>query len=120
MADGGIPHGLGLVVYIINSEPGEHPEKRADLFADHLAYVNGLEKKGVLFAAGPLVDETDTPIGRGMIVVRAKDAEEASEIAFQDPFHKNNVRQFSVQAWRVNEGRLNVSINYSDGTCEIS
>jgi hypothetical protein len=55
-----------------------------------------------------------------MIVVRAKDAEEASEIAFQDPFHKNNVRQFSVQAWRVNEGRLNVSINYSDGTCEIS
>ena len=115
-----IPHGLGLIVYIISSEASDNISQRDQFFADHLAYVNGLEKKGVLFAAGPLVDESNVPIGRGMIVVRAGNKEEAAEIASDDPLHKNNVRKFTVQAWRVNEGRLNVSINYSDGTCEIS
>jgi len=118
MADA-IPHGLGLVVYVIHSTPAENAGKRGDFFADHLAFVNGLEGKGVLFAAGPLVDESDTPTGSGMIVVRAGSVAEAEAIAAEDPFHRNNVRQFTVQPWRVNEGTVNIQVSYSDSTVKI-
>ena len=59
-------------LYIIFSEPTEKTGDRRKLFHKHIAYQLEIEKKGILFAAGPFVDGKGKPQGPGMIVVRAK------------------------------------------------
>lgn len=55
----------------------------------------------------------------GMIVVRARDFEEARAFADRDPMHARGLRSYSVQRWRVNEGRYTVTVDYSDQTARI-
>src|SRR5215212_1576083 len=43
----------------------------ADVRTDHFAYLLELERSGVLFAAGPFVDEDGVRHGAGMLLVRA-------------------------------------------------
>jgi uncharacterized protein YciI len=83
---------------------------------EHFAYVSELEKRGVLFAAGPFVDEAGASQGGGMFVVRAASAEEAAEIARREPYIRNGYRSFKLQAWRVSEGTFSLRVNFSDGT----
>ena len=42
--------------YAVLSQPSETPEKLKALLPAHLEYMIGLEKRGVLFASGPLAD----------------------------------------------------------------
>ncbi len=85
----------------------------------HLSYTRGLEKDGCVCAAGPLLGEDDRPSGTGMIVIRAKDRAEAHEIAEKDPMHQQGFRSFEIHPWKVNEGSVNVVINYSDQSCAL-
>lgn len=78
-----------------------------------------LEKEGGIFAAGPLLDDNDIPSGTGMIVVRAKDREAAQAIAEADPMHQQGLREFDIIPWKVNEGSVNVVINYSDNSFSL-
>jgi uncharacterized protein YciI len=84
--------------------------------ADHLAYMIELERRGKLFASGPFGDGTR---GDGMTIVRAASETEAREIALADPFVINGIRTFTVQAWTVMEGSLNVTVNFSDRSAKI-
>ena len=70
---------------------------------------------GILFAAGPIVDENGQSQGPGMIVIRAKNMKEAKRIADNDPFHKLGYRKYTIRAWMVNEGGFNLRVRYSDG-----
>jgi hypothetical protein len=56
----------------------------------------------------------DTPYG--MIVVRAASRDEARRIADSDPLHAAGLRTYVLKEWMVNEGRVSVKLNFSDGT----
>jgi uncharacterized protein YciI len=103
-------------LYIIFSEPTDKGGDRRKVFPKHIAYQLEIERKGILFAAGPFVDAKGKPQGPGMIVVRAKSMAEAKKIADADPFHKQGFRKYRIQAWEVNEGGFNLRVKFSDGT----
>lgn len=110
---------LGKEMYVCVTRPVRSPEI-AKRLSEHLAHQIELEKKGILFAAGPLYSR-DSPIPEaGMFVVRANSFEEAEEIVKQDPLHKAGLRQYTLQKWRVNEGSYTVTVNYSDQTVRIA
>ena len=112
-------HGAGWIHYVIFSEPTDK-EGRAGFLKDHLAYVAGLESRGIVFAAGPMLDEAGEKTGTGMIVVRAGNLAEAEAIAREDPFHKLGYRSFRVQPWMINEGGFTLGVTFSDGGYRLS
>lgn len=80
----------------------------------HLQHQIRLEKEGIMFGAGPLSSADGTPTGTGMIIIRADSEADARSIADQDPFHAKGLRTYTLQQWSLNEGRLNITIDFSD------
>ena len=76
-------------LYAVLSLPSPAPEKLKPLLPAHLEYMIGLEKRGHVFASGPLADGEGPPTGLGLTVLRAKDAKEARALAEADPFFIN-------------------------------
>src|ERR1043165_9868398 len=109
---------LGKEMYLVVTRPVRSPEI-AKRLADHLAHQVDLEKRGIMFAAGaPYPPGSDTPQA-GMFVWRAASFEEAEAIANEDPLHKAGHRTFTIQKWRLNEGRITVTVDFSDQTMKI-
>jgi uncharacterized protein len=107
-------------LYVILSKGGATPEQIASVLPQHLEYMIGLEKKGVLFASGPLSGTHGAPAGDGLTILRASSAEEAGAIAATDPFVVNKLRTFEVREWTVMEGSLGVTVNFSDQSLAIA
>ena len=80
----------------------------------------GLEKRGLVFASGPLADSEGPPTGAGLTVLRAKDAKEARALAEGDPFFINKLRTFELKEWTIMEGTLGLRVNLSDQTIEVT
>jgi uncharacterized protein len=110
---------LGKEMYLVVTRPVRSPEIDERL-ADHLAHQVELERRGIMFAAGPLYSRDSNVPEAGMFVLRASSFEEAEAIAKGDPLHAAGLRTFTLHKWRVNEGSITVKINYSDQTCEIT
>ena len=91
--------------------PGVTPSDRQ--MREHLEHQMAIEKAGILFAAGP-VSGVDPPYG--MIIVRAASRADAQRIADSDPMHIHKLRTYVLKEWMVNEGRINVTLDFSDGT----
>jgi hypothetical protein len=91
--------------------------------SEHLeAHIHGqieMERKRILFGAGPLQDEGKDKPTRGMFIIRAKSFEEARKILDGDVFHKKGLRKYKLYRWQMNEGSINLTINYSDQTATI-
>jgi uncharacterized protein YciI len=104
----------------ILSKGGATAEQIGGLLPQHLEYMIGLEKKGLLFASGPLSAPSGAPLGDGLTILRAADADEARQIASADPFVINKLRTFEVREWTVMEGSLGVKVNFSDQSLEIA
>lgn len=86
----------------------------------HLKFQVELEKKGIMFGAGPFfADNEQDWNGEGMVIIRADSLAHAKEIAGSDPMHKSGARSFTVRPWLMNEGTITVKINFSDGTREL-
>ncbi len=86
----------------------------------HLAFQIELEKKGIMFGAGPHWSEDEKRWeGDGMVIIRAGSLAEAREIAASDPMHSSGARSFTVRPWLMNEGTVTIKISYSDGKREI-
>ena len=107
-------------LYVVFSKGGATPEEIGSVLPDHLEYMIGLEKKGVLFASGPLGADPGKPAGDGLTILRATSVEEARAIASADPFVVRNLRTFEVREWTVMEGSLGLKVNFSDQTVEIA
>jgi uncharacterized protein YciI len=107
-------------LYVILSSGAATPEQIGAVLPDHLEYMIGLEKKGVLFASGPLADAEGKTRGDGLTVLRAASADEARKIASADPFVVNRLRTFEVREWTVMEGSLGLKVNFSDQSLEIA
>ena len=83
---------------------------------DHLNFQVDLEKRGIMFGAGPFwEDDEHTWNGEGMVIIRADNLEHARSIAEADPMHSSGARSFTVRPWLLNEGRVTVTIEYSTG-----
>lgn len=87
----------------------------------HLAFQVDLERRGVMFGAGPFwTDDEREWKGEGMVIIRAASLAEARKIAESDPMHSSGARSFVVRPWLLNEGSVTIKIRYSDGSREIS
>lgn len=109
---------LGKEMYLVVARPVRSPEIEKRL-ADHIAHQIDLEKRGIMFAAGPLYSRDSDIPEAGMFVLRANSFEEAEAIANEDPLHKAGLRTFTLQKWRVNEGSITITVNYSDSSMKI-
>jgi uncharacterized protein len=107
-------------LYAVLSQPSATPEKLKALLPAHLEYMIGLEKRGVLFASGPLADGDGPPSGAGLTILRAADAREARKLAEADPFVANGLRNFELKEWTIMEGTLGLRVNLSDQSIEIA
>jgi len=105
--------------YAVLSQPSPVPEKLKPLLPAHLEYMISLEKRGVLFASGPLSDGKGPPSGAGLTVLRVADIEEARVLAEADPFVRNGLRTFELKEWTIMEGTLGLRVNLSDQSVEV-
>jgi uncharacterized protein YciI len=106
--------------YVVLSKPVVAPDKLQPFLSAHLEYMIGLEKRGLVFASGPLADGPGPPTGAGLTVLRAKDMNEARALAEADPFFVNGLRTFELKEWTVMEGTLGVRVNFSDQSIEVA
>ena len=107
-------------LYVILSKGGATAEQIGAVLPQHLEYMIGLEKTGVLFASGPLTAAPGAPAGDGLTILRATGVEEARTIAAADPFVVNKLRTFEVREWTLMEGSLGVKVNFSDQSIDIA
>jgi uncharacterized protein YciI len=80
----------------------------------HLEYQIKLERDGIMYGAGPATRPGEDRPAFGLIVIRAADETAARAIADADPMHASGARQYELYAWSLNEGRINVTLNFSD------
>lgn len=107
-------------LYVVLSKPAASPDKLQPFLSAHLEYMIALEKRGHVFASGPLSEGEGPPTGLGLTVLRAKDANEARALAEADPFVRNGVRAFDLKEWTIMEGTLGLRVNLSDQTIEVA
>ncbi len=104
---------LGLRLWIVETMPVDR-ENIAATMEKHIRYQLELEAKGIMFAAGPvLAEDAKKPDGNGMIVIRAKDEDEARAISDADPMHASGARKYRLRQWIVNEGSFTVRVPFS-------
>ena len=106
--------------YAVLSKASPAPEKLKALLPAHLEYMIELEKRGVLFASGPLADGEGPPNGAGLTILRAASAAEARRLAEADPFVVNGLRTFELKEWTIMEGTLGLRVNLSDQSVEVA
>jgi uncharacterized protein YciI len=80
----------------------------------------GLERRGLLFASGPLSDGAGPPSGAGLTILRVASAQEARAVADADPFVVNGLRTYELKEWTIMEGTLGLRVNLSDQSIEIA
>lgn len=90
--------------------------------AEHLAWIAGLEQKGIAFAAGPFRDRNDPGYwnGDGMFILRAQSRDQAAEIADTCPFHRSGLRRYRIVPWWMNEGCLQLTVRLTERRIEVS
>ena len=107
-------------LYVVFTKPVKGLEPVMTVLEDHLAFQIDLEKRGIMFGAGPFWnDAEDAWEGEGMVIIRARSLAEAKVIAASDPMHKSGARSFTVRPWLLNEGTVTVKLTYSDGKREV-
>lgn len=86
---------------------------------EHHDYLVSLERKGILFGAGPFVNEKGERVGVGMMIIRAPSTAAARRIANAEPYTKAGQRVMTITPWQRNEGCISLSINFADGELRL-
>jgi uncharacterized protein YciI len=107
-------------LYVVISSPAVPPDKLKPFLMAHLEYMIGLERRGLVFASGPLSDGAGPPSGHGLTILRAASAAEARALAESDPFFVNGLRTFELKEWTIMEGSLGLRVNLSDQSIEVT
>jgi uncharacterized protein YciI len=94
-------------------------DKLLPLVPEHLEYMIGLARKGVLFAAGPVNTEAGAPTGSGMALFNTTTADEARRYAEGDPFYLKGLRSFEIHEWVLMEGSMTVTLNFAEGIMTV-
>lgn len=101
-------------LWVIVTRPVRPREEVKRHLEAHLEHQIRLEKQGILYGAGPATAPGAQQPAFGLIIIRAGDEAEARRIADSDPMHAAGVRQYELYAWSLNEGRINVTLDFSD------
>ncbi len=111
---------LQMQLYAVFTRPTSGLGPVMEHIEEHLAFQCELERKGIMFGAGPFwADNEEDWHGEGMVIIRAASLAEARAIAESDPMHSSGARSFTVRPWLLNEGGLTVRVTYSDGARQI-
>ncbi|MAS03882.1 MAG: hypothetical protein CL534_04220 [Ahrensia sp.] len=105
--------------YLIENRLVAEPAALQEKLKEHLLYMIDLEKSGVLFLSGPLFDKNGGMTGDGVTIIRAASFEEAETIARKDPFAIAGYREQTIRRWVVNEGRVGLRLDLSDGSVAL-
>ena len=112
---------LAKQLYVIFTTPTQGMGPVMENLQPHLKFQEDLEKKGIMFAAGPhWTDDEQRWEGEGMVVIWAASLAEANEIAAKDPMHVSGARTFRVRPWLVNEGTVTVKLGFATGKFELT
>ena len=107
---------LQMQLYAVFTRPTDGLGPVMEHIEEHLAFQCELERKGIMFGAGPFwADNEEDWHGEGMVIIRAASLADARAIAESDPMHSS----FTVRPWLLNEGGLTVRVTYSDGARQI-
>ncbi len=110
---------LNKELYVYFSTPVKPRDEVAKMLPKHLEYQVDLEKRGIMFGAGPMFQKGADAPHRGMIIVRAASFEEADEIAAADPMHSSGMREYVLERWHMNEGGVTLRVTFSDQVANI-
>lgn len=111
---------LNKDLYVVFTTPTNGMGPIMENIEAHLKFQVSLEEKGIMFGAGPFWENNESDWkGEGMVIIRANSLSAAKEIAASDPMHSSGARSFTVRPWLLNEGTLNIKLDYSKGTFEV-
>lgn len=111
---------LNKDLYVIFTKPANGMKAFMECLEEHLKFQVSLEKNGVMFGAGPFWEDNEIDWnGEGMVIIRANSLDHAKEIASTDPMHQSGARNFTVRPWLLNEGNIQVSLDYSTGKFKL-
>ena len=107
---------LNKDLYVVFTKPKNGMKAVMENLEEHLKFQVSLEKNGVMFGAGPFWEDNEIDWnGEGMVIIRANNLDHAKQIAASDPMHQSGARNFTVRPWLLNEGNIQVSLDYSTG-----
>lgn len=107
---------LAKQLFVVFTQPAGDLDRILEVRDEHLKYQVEIEQKGIMFAAGPLADDSGEAWGGdGMIIIRADSLEDAERIAAADPMHSSGARTYRIRPWLMNEGGFNLRVTFSDG-----
>ncbi len=102
-------------LYVVFTTPVRGLDPILKNIEEHLKFQVDLEKRGIMFGAGPFWDDDEKNwSGDGMVIIRAESLAAARGIAAEDPMHRSGARSFTVRPWLLNEGTLTVRLKFSD------
>ncbi|MGE5540126.1 MAG: YciI family protein [Gemmatimonas sp.] len=102
-----------------NPDAPPMPRPAEEMRIVHHEYLLDLERRGVLFGAGPFVDETGNRVGAGMIIIRAANRSEAESIGLAEPYTAAGQRLMEFIPWQRNEGSVRINLRFADGVLEV-
>jgi len=77
----------------------DHLQVRLDNRPAHVAFLTKLNAEGTLKIAGPFLDDDGKPCG-SLVVIEAKDRNEAARIGSEDPYAKAGLfESVRIRAW---------------------
>jgi len=116
--DEGVLTDLGLrlfPLYVLFGSPTEawdiESERTQRVLAEHVEWLCGLERDGVMFMGGPFRAADYEWDGSGMIAIRAGSLAAARVVAEQDPLFVDGLRAYEVRGWQLNEGRIVLTVD---------
>ena len=111
---------LNKDLYVIFTKPANGMKAVMENLEEHLKFQVSIEKNGVMFGAGPFWEDNEIDWnGEGMVIIRANSLDHAKEIASTDPMHQSGARNFTVRPWLLNEGNIQVLLDYSTGKFKL-
>ena len=112
---------LRLQLYAIFTKPVNGMKPVMEMLERHLEYQISLEKRGIMFGAGPFWTEDEQEwCGEGMVIIRAENLAAARAIAVEDPMHASGARAFEIRPWLVNEGSMIIKLSHSTRSFDIT
>jgi uncharacterized protein YciI len=96
------------------------PDEMRPYIDEHKAWLTKVEASGILFLAGPMLDDDFRFSGSGLMVLRSGSFSEARALLDTDPFHANGIRSYRLVPWQVNEGSIGVSVVLSTNAVSLT
>lgn len=107
-------------LFLVTLKSKVTPEQMAPHLAEHLEYMVGLARQGVLFASGPVLNADSAPTGDGLSIFNTGSAAEARRFAEGDPFFTRGMREIEVKEWVLMEGSMTVTLNFAERTLDMA